>query len=337
MLTKRGVGVILLILYLKNHMTEGFMASYITIDGGTTNTRISLVCDKEIKKTVKLKIGARASIDGNAPLKKGIKDAIDSLLAEFSLCESEIERILASGMITCEFGLCHLEHTYLPAGLAELKETSKEVTIEEISSIPFVFVRGLKKLKESILDTDMVRGEETELMGIINEGAECVYVLPGSHSKVIEVGKDGKIIDFSTHMTGEMIAALSENTILKDAVDLSCEELNEEYLMLGYDAAQKMGINAALFKTRILKNLFGRTKCEVYSYFLGTVLSREAEEIGKLSAGKIVIGGKAEIKEALSIILRNTTNKRIIPLSEEEVAESVTRGLIRIYEFPRAN
>ena len=313
------------------------MRRYITIDGGTTNTRISLVCDKKVEKTIKLKIGARASIDGNAPLKKGIKDAIDALLSEFSLCVSDIERILASGMITCEFGLCHLEHTHLPAGLAELKATAKEVMIEEVSSIPFVFVRGLKKLGESILETDMVRGEETELMGIIKEGEGCVYVLPGSHSKVIEVNERGKITSFSTYMTGEMIAALSENTILKDAVDLSCENLDEEYLMLGYDSAKKMGINAALFKARILKNLFAKTKCEVYSYFLGTVLASEAEGIGKLSASKIVIGGKREIKEALSLILKKTTDKEIALLSEEEVCESVSCGLIRIYEFSCEN
>ena len=38
------------------------MAVYITIDGGTTNTRISLVCDSEIKDTVKLNIGAREQV-----------------------------------------------------------------------------------------------------------------------------------------------------------------------------------------------------------------------------------------------------------------------------------
>ena len=39
------------------------MKNYITIDGGTTNTRVSLVKGEEIVKTIKLAVGARVGID----------------------------------------------------------------------------------------------------------------------------------------------------------------------------------------------------------------------------------------------------------------------------------
>ena len=39
------------------------MANYLTIDGGTTNTRINLVAEGEIVETAKLKIGVKSNIN----------------------------------------------------------------------------------------------------------------------------------------------------------------------------------------------------------------------------------------------------------------------------------
>ena len=75
------------------------MANYITIDGGTTNTRVSLVKDYEIIGTVKISLGARSGIDSKEPLKNAIKDGIEKLLSDNDLSENDITRILAAGMI----------------------------------------------------------------------------------------------------------------------------------------------------------------------------------------------------------------------------------------------
>ena len=45
------------------------MIFYITIDGGTTNTRINLVKDRQIIDNVKLSVGARSTIDNKDLLK----------------------------------------------------------------------------------------------------------------------------------------------------------------------------------------------------------------------------------------------------------------------------
>ena len=52
------------------------MSFYITIDGGTTNTRISLVKNKVIIDKIKLNIGARDGIENKNLLKIEIKSAI---------------------------------------------------------------------------------------------------------------------------------------------------------------------------------------------------------------------------------------------------------------------
>ena len=307
------------------------MGTYITIDGGTTSTRVNLLKNKEIVDTVRLNIGARAAIGNREKYVCEIKNAIDEIIMRNKT--SGIERILASGMITSEFGLCSLPHIKTPAGIDELHESMYETTINEISDIPFVFMRGVKLDGNDIDSCDMMRGEETEIMGIMQEKyGECIYVLPGSHSKIISINNQGKIVSFSTMLTGEMIASLSQNTILKDAVDLSVDTIHKEYLLKGYEYAESAGINKALFKVRILKNIFGRSEEEVYSFFMGIVLCDEILNIIKENADTVVLGGKEQIKKAMALILKEKTNKNIIELDEKTVDYSTSVGMIKIYE-----
>ena len=101
-------------------------------------------------------------------------------------------------------------------------------TIEEEKIV--VIVPGVKTEGETIADADMMRGEETELIGLMEHlESAAVYVLPGSHSKLIHVDGAGRIVDFTTMLTGEMIAALSQNTILKDAIYLAGTRLDESW------------------------------------------------------------------------------------------------------------
>ncbi|MBQ2967216.1 MAG: 2-dehydro-3-deoxygalactonokinase [Clostridia bacterium] len=309
------------------------MRNYITVDGGTTTTRISLVQDMQLKDTIKLGVGARANMEQPGLLEKELKGAIESLLTKHALSEADITRILASGMITSEFGLCKLDHIQTPAGLTELHDSMFETVISEISSVPFVFVRGVKTDATDFRDTDMMRGEEVELMGIINpDYGKCIYILPGSHSKVIQTDAQGRIVDFSTMLTGEMIASLSQNTILKDAVDLTISETDAEYLLKGYDCCENAGVNKALFKTRILKNIYGCTAKQTYSFFIGVVLHDELVEINKADTETIVLGGKAQIKEAMALILNRRCDKKLVVLSENDVSSCTAKGIIKIYE-----
>ncbi|MBR5614414.1 MAG: 2-dehydro-3-deoxygalactonokinase [Clostridia bacterium] len=310
------------------------MANYITIDGGTTNTRISLVKCGEIVDTVKLNVGARSGIDENSLLKAEIKKGIIQLLNKNKLSDNEIDRILASGMITSEFGICKLDHIVAPAGIIELNQTKHETVLEEVSGIPFVFIRGVKTSGEKLCECDVMRGEETELMGIITSGdGKCIYVLPGSHSKIIYTDENGRITKFVTMLTGEMIFSLTNSTILKDAVDLSIVNTNTQYLQTGFEYCKDKGINEALFKTRILKNIYNCTAEQIYSFFLGVVLCAEILQIIKSDIKKVVIGGKAQIKNAMAELLRRNSDKMVVCLSEEEVNKSTSMGMIKIYEL----
>lgn len=310
------------------------MRRYLTLDGGTTNTRIRLVVDGEIVDSVKIPKGARANMEKAGSLAVAVKDAIDGLLSRNGLGAADIYRILASGMVTSEFGLCPLAHTLAPAGIRELHDTMHEIVLSEISPIPFVFIRGVRLSGESLTQADMMRGEEAELVGIADGVANTLYVLPGSHSKLVLTDAKGRIVNFTTMLTGEMIYALASSTILHDAVDLSLSEIDEEKLFEGCCYASERGVNEALFKVRILKNLFGASPVMCYSFFLGVVLRDEMDAIMKSAAERIVIGGREQIKRATyALLTRMRCQKQIVLLDEDAVERSTSVGMIRIFEY----
>lgn len=306
------------------------MRYYITVDGGTTNTRVSLVKDGKITDTLKIKSEEDLSL-----YKAQLKKKIEELLRRSSITESDIIRILATGtMATAEIGLCPLEHLTLPVNIGRLKRESYETEIPEISKVPFVFVRGVKTVCDSVYSADMMRGEESELVGIMNGCREdSVYALMGSHTKIIKTDREGNILDIRTMLTGELAEAVSKNTILKHTVSLSFSSLDGEYLKRGCEYCLKRSINEALFKVRILKNIFGESDFKVYSFFLGAILFAEVKYLMESKPERIVIGGNERLKEALAILASEFTKTKVSVLPLQTVDACVSEGLVKIFEY----
>ncbi|MCQ2413259.1 MAG: 2-dehydro-3-deoxygalactonokinase [Clostridia bacterium] len=306
------------------------MSNYIAVDGGTTNTRISLCTDGKVIETLSFRVGAKKSIGNKEILKETVRNGIREILDKNGYKEGDVKAVLACGMLTSELGLLELPHTVAPAGMEELHGSMHLCRMEDIAGIPFAFMRGVKTECTTVENSDMMRGEETELMGVFS--GDGVYVFPGSHTKIIET-ENGKIRDSRTMLTGEMIYAVATDTILADAVKLEDHEICKETLLQGFDYADKHGIGEALFKVRILKNTFHKSESELYSFFLGVMVSGEIRCILSRSPKRVVIGGKAAIKEAIGTILKEYTDAEIVILSNEEVDHSTVNGMIRIYEY----
>lgn len=308
------------------------MADYICIDGGTTNTRVYLVRGLQILDTVRLNLGAGSCGEDPQGFRQALKGAIDTILDRNGRCSGDITRILASGMITSELGLCLLPHQAIPADIGTLHRRTQEASFPEISPIPFVFLRGLKKVSASG-EYDIMRGEETEMMGLMHlcGRKECTYILPGSHTKVIRTDSSGAIVDFFTTLTGEMIASLSQYTILRNSVRLDAP-LDQQRLLAGYDYCAKEGLNAALFQVRVLDTVAGQSPSALYSFFMGAVLHDEVEKILKENPRQLVLGGKPQIRDAILTILRRETEKIVLCVSDKECEAAVPMGAILIYE-----
>lgn len=303
--------------------------NFLVIDGGTSNTRIYYVRNEEILDVFRIPFGVRVSIDEPGKLPWAVKRGVD----ELNQRHGKADCILAAGMITSELGLYQLPHLVLPAGIRELHKGMARVSLPEIADIPFYFIPGLKEKSEVFTECDMMRGEECEIIGLMRpEDGNCAYVLPGSHSKLVYVDQNGKVVHFTTMLTGEMIAALSSGTILKSSVDLK-QPIKEASLLKGCQTAREMGLNAALFKARIMDTLFRADPADIYSYFLGAVLWGEMEQLIRSDAPKIILAGQQQLAKASARILKALSDKRVI-LADEELAQNANvRGMLRIFAY----
>ena len=65
----------------------------------------------------------------------------------------------------------------------------------------------------------------------------------------------------------------------------------------------------------------------------GSMTFDEINAVLKVKADKVVIGGRKQIKEAMSVILKAVSDKTVVSLSEDEVDKSSSFGMIKIYEY----
>ena len=308
------------------------MSNYITIDGGTTNTRLRLVKDYLVIAESRLSMGAKDCTAGNEIYKRLIKEKIRELLTVGNAEEKDIRAIIISGMLTSEFGLCNLPHIAAPAGIRELHSSMKLMDVG-ISPIPCYFIPGVKIQSENVYKIDMLRGEECEFIGISEQIApSSVCIMPGSHSKHIFSDEKKRISSFQSFLSGEMIYALSQNTILSRSIDLSITNFDGEALLSGYDCVRKFGINRALFQTRIMDNILGSSPEALYSFFLGAVLCEEVETLADCKK-QIYICGQRSIRKAMMFLIKNRMSVSVTEIRDSESELAASGGAIKIFEY----
>ena len=111
--------------------------------------------------------------------------------------------IVMSGMVGSRQGWVEAPYVPCPAGFDEIAGAMREVR-KGVWIVPGVSCLDAKGVP------DVMRGEETQVLGATRDGLFC---LPGTHSKWVEVTR-GRIERFSTYMTGELYAVLKLHSIL---------------------------------------------------------------------------------------------------------------------------
>ena len=120
------------------------------------------------------------------------------------------DRILLSGMIGSRQGWREAPYLPTPADPALVATALTDIDFDwaQVKLVP-----GLSGT-DSAGVAEVMRGEEAQVFGVpalmANGGIAC---LPGTHSKWVRV-ENGRIVGFTTHMTGEAYAALRGHTIL---------------------------------------------------------------------------------------------------------------------------
>ena len=171
----------------------------IAVDWGTTSARASLVArDGSVLDTRHAPLGIQAVQDGR------FAAAFDALLGDWRTLP--LPR-LGAGMIGSRQGWVEAPYVECPASFDELARGLARTPGGELVIVPGLITRGSDRLP------DVMRGEETQLVGAVQDDETMLAVLPGTHSKWAHVA-GRRLLGFTTFMTGELYAVLLGHSIL---------------------------------------------------------------------------------------------------------------------------
>ena len=258
----------------------------ITIDCGTTNTRLYLVDENgNLISAVSRKIGVSdvAVYSSTDILKSELKQMFDQILLNSGIGIKDIKFIIASGVITSEIGLFELEHLWTPCTLSDIAENIKNVGNLGVfpEEIPVYFIRGVKNYFDpdtafinDIGMIDTLRGEETQIIGLlttIDIELPVIIIMLSSHTKIIPVDKDSRILKSITTFSGQLYEVISQNTVLKKSIkktdDLDgTKNTAIEIINTAYNEVRKSGFLRGLMCIRYLDILAhaNGTECKLF-------------------------------------------------------------------------
>jgi 2-dehydro-3-deoxygalactonokinase len=209
---------------------------WIAVDWGTSNLRVWGLDSAG-------QVVAEASSDkGMAKLERaGFEPALLELVDGWLSRDRRIP-IIACGMVGARQGWVEVPYRQVPCtpvffdttGSPETRDPRLQVTI----------LAGIKQVEPS---PDVMRGEETQIAGILLEEPQFVGVLclPGTHTKWVRIS-GGKIIQFTTFMTGELFNLFSTHSVLRHSLDGKGWNANEFA-----DAVRSMASDPGSFSARL--------------------------------------------------------------------------------------
>lgn len=120
--------------------------------------------------------------------------------------------VLICGMAGAKQGWVEAPYLHTPTRLDALHDGAQRVPAAgDVRILP-----GIAQARAAA--PDVMRGEETQLLGITEPDFTGLVCIPGTHSKWIRI-ETGRIVSFTTYMTGELFSVIAQHSILKHAVD----------------------------------------------------------------------------------------------------------------------
>lgn len=285
----------------------------VAVDSGTTRTRAWVVAGGEVGAGASTVAGARdlARMRDRAWLLDHVREVADRALAAAGVEWRDVEAVVAFGMITSELGLVELPHLVAPVGVDELVDAMFDAS--EIPKLParLLLVPGVRNVSDDVERADFMRGEETQVVGLLSLAKvepPLLYVSVGSHPKFVWVDANGRIAWSVTTLSGELLWALHQETILADLVDPAGSLADLDAVERGARIADSAGLSRALFAARLLNRIEGASPetCSAFLYGATARADLRAVEIA-LPAGaateRILLSGRGPLLDAYRHLL----------------------------------
>ncbi|MCT7373508.1 2-dehydro-3-deoxygalactonokinase [Chelativorans salis] len=183
--------------------TQAFAAA---IDWGTTNMRLWLLDGEG---------GVLAERSSGEGMRACMPDRFESVMEAHlaGLGAAPDLPVVVAGMAGARGGWREAAYLETPARLdaLHLNAVCVDGAARDVRILPGVCQRERGR-------KDVMRGEETQLAGAVAGGLRSgLFCLPGTHSKWAKL-EEGRLVSFTTFMTGELFALLNQHSILRDTL-----------------------------------------------------------------------------------------------------------------------
>jgi 2-dehydro-3-deoxygalactonokinase len=245
--------------------------------------------------------------------------------------------VVISGMASSSVGWRELPYARTPLDLdgSNLRHESFDLGIDDSSKARVHMISGVRT------DTDVMRGEETEILGAFADGSYAqiaqngIVVLPGTHSKHVRLC-DCQLASFQTYMTGELFDVLSTHSLLRASVETpkggQALPWNEPAAHVAFAAGvahvSAEGLAASLFQTRARTVLQGVSPGENRWFLSGLLIGDELMGLASQEEKLPILLAAAEpLRSAYQLALETIgLANRLTVVSSTEMAHASVRG-----------
>lgn len=242
--------------------------------------------------------------------------------------------IVGAGMITSALGIREVPHVAAPVRIDDLARYLVTFSDPDLCPAPITLIPGVRTDGPTILDTDVMRGEETLVAGLLANGLAgpgMSVINAGSHWKCIQIDADGRIASSRTSLGGEVVHATATATLLKSALpEGPLRVVDEEWLLRGAGDAAAEGLLRTMFAVRLLQ-LQGQTTPEQrHAYLVGATIGDDVHALighGLLAASRrVIVTGPERMAAAWALVL-GSAGVTGQALTDDQVESSFLAGV----------
>ncbi|PIF23977.1 MULTISPECIES: 2-dehydro-3-deoxygalactonokinase [Pantoea] len=232
------------------------MTSYIAIDWGSTNLRAWYYQAGECKEERRSEAGVT---------RLGERTPAEVFASVTDGWPTNDVPVVMAGMVGSNAGWLSVPYLSCPVALGEL--SSRLTRVEDKAWI----VPGLSVERDD--NYNVMRGEETQLLGALALQPAPLYVMPGTHAKWVQVEQD-RVLDFRTVMTGELHHLLLKQSLV--GAGLPQQEENATAFLDGLQiGSNDASILSRLFEVRASHVLGARDRRHISDFLSGLLIGHE--------------------------------------------------------------
>jgi 2-dehydro-3-deoxygalactonokinase len=278
----------------------------VALDWGTTSLRAWLLGDDgRILESRRYGQGLLSTAAAGADRAREYKKAFDEACGDWLRANTALPAI-ACGMVGSAQGWQEAGYLTVPTDL--VIDAAELITVHhELGGLHLV--PGLRMAPHGTASGDFMRGEETQLIGILDvlpdADGPLTLVLPGTHTKWVRMD-NRKVISFTTVMSGELFTLVLRHGIL--ALTVAQDEHDAAAFARGLmaGAGDARGLPAELFGARALVLDGLLDPASVPDYVSGLIIGDEVRHQLPRHAnpGRIVLCGTTDLCRRYASALR---------------------------------